>query len=86
MDEKTLERVLSGLSDRNIRFGDLRNLMKDLGFSERIKGNHHILYKEGVEEILNLQPLRDGKAKSYQVKQVREVILKYRLHRGSYHV
>jgi hypothetical protein len=86
MDEKTLERVLSGLSDRNIRFGDLKNLMKDLGFSERIKGNHHILYKEGVEEILNLQPLRDGKAKSYQVKQVREVILKYRLHRGSYHV
>ena len=37
----------------------------------------------GVEEILNLQPLRDGKAKSYQVKQVREVILKYRLHRGT---
>jgi len=86
MDEKTLERVLSGLSDRNIRFGDLRKLMKDLGFSERIKGDHHILYRGGVEEILNLQPLRDGKAKAYQVKQVREVILKYRLHRGSYDV
>ena len=86
MDEKTLERVLSGLSDRNIRFGDLRKLMKDLGFSERIKGDHHILYKGGVEEILNLQALRDGKAKSYQVKQVREVILKYRLHRGTYDV
>jgi hypothetical protein len=83
MNEKILERVLSGLSDRNIRFGDLRNLMKDLGFSERIKGDHPILYKRGVEEILNLQPLRDGKAKSYQVKQVREVILKYRLHRGT---
>ena len=83
MNEKTLERVLSGLSDRNIRFGDLRNLTKDLGFSERIKGDHHILYKRGVEEILNLQSLRDGKAKSYQVKQVREVILKYRLNRGT---
>jgi hypothetical protein len=53
MNEKTLERVLSGLSDRNIRFGDLRSLKKDLGFSERIKGDHHILYKRGVEEILN---------------------------------
>jgi len=26
------------------------------------------------------QPLRDGKAKAYQVKQVRVIILKYRLH------
>jgi len=39
---------------------------------------HHIFYKEGIEEILNLQP--DGaKAKPYQVKQVRGVILKYKL-------
>jgi hypothetical protein len=33
---------------------------------------------DGVEEILNLQP-KDGKGKPYQVKQVRNVILKYRL-------
>jgi hypothetical protein len=32
----------------------------------------------GVEEILNLQP-RGGKGKPYQVKQVRDVILKYNL-------
>ena len=52
----------------------------DLGFLERIKGDHHIFYREGVEEILNIQPLEDGKAKTYQVKQVRGVILKYKLH------
>ena len=40
------------------------------------------LYKEGVEEIVNLQPLKDGKEKAYQVKQVRVVIFKYQLHRG----
>ena len=34
--------------------------------------------RAGVDEILNLQP-RSGKAKVYQVKQVRAVILKYRL-------
>jgi hypothetical protein len=32
----------------------------------------------GVEEILNLQP-NGAKAKPYQVKQVRDVILKYRM-------
>jgi hypothetical protein len=80
VDKKTLDKILSGLSDKNIRFQDLRKLLSDLGFSERIKGDHHILYKEGVEEIVNLQPLGDGKAKAYQVKQVRAIILKYKLH------
>ncbi len=48
------------------------------GFSERIKGSHHIFSKEDVEEILNLQD-KNGKAKPYQVKQVRLLILKYQL-------
>jgi hypothetical protein len=82
MDKKILEKVLSGLADKNIRFRDLINLLKDMGFSERIKGDHHIFYGEGMEEIINLQPLKDGKAKAYQVKQVRNLILKYRLHEG----
>jgi hypothetical protein len=76
--EKTLEKVLKGTSDANIGFGDLRTALTTLGFQERIKGSHHIFSQEGVEEILNLQP--DGsKAKAYQVKQVRGVILKYGL-------
>ena len=41
-------------------------------------GDHHILSREGVEEILNLQP-RTGKAKAYQVKQVRAVLISYGL-------
>lgn len=45
---------------------------------ERIRGSHHIFTKEGIEEILNLQSLQ-GKAKTYQVKQIRDVILKYKL-------
>ena len=82
MDKKILEKILSGLSDKNIRFQDLRKLLIRLGFSERIRGDHHIFYKQGVEEIINLQPLRDGKAKAYQVKQVRTIILKYKFHAG----
>jgi len=81
MDKAILERVLTGLSDRNIRFSDLRNLILGLGFDERNKGDHHIFSRAGVAEILNLQPLRDGSAKAYQVKQVRSVILKYKLHK-----
>ena len=80
MDKKVLDKVLTGLSDKNIRFQNLKKVLNDFGFSVRIKGDHHIFYKEGIEEIINLQPLRDGKAKAYQVKQVRAIILKYRLH------
>jgi len=43
---------------------------------ERVRGDHHIFVKEGVTEILNLQP-RGVQAKPYQVKQVRNIILKY---------
>jgi len=80
MAEKVLDKVLSGLSDKNVRFQDLKKLLNDLGFSVRIKGDHHIFSQEGIEEIINLQPLKDGKAKAYQVKQVRTIILKYKVH------
>jgi hypothetical protein len=47
----------------------------------RIKGDHHIFTNDGVEEILNIQP-KKGKAKAYQVKQVRNIIIRYRLNIG----
>jgi len=51
-----LEKVLSGLSDKNIRFSALRNLLLSMGFDERIKGDHYIFTKSGIAEIINLQP------------------------------
>lgn len=75
---KTLERVLSGAADGSLRFDDLCQLLHRLGFGERVRGDHHIFTKQGVEEILNLQP-RGPLAKAYQVKQVRNVVLRYRL-------
>ncbi|HEX8348403.1 MAG TPA: type II toxin-antitoxin system HicA family toxin [Hymenobacter sp.] len=65
--EKLLIKILRGASDTNIGFNELRTLLLRLGFEERIRGSHHILTKEGVEEILNIQP-KEGKAKPYQVK------------------
>ena len=64
--------------DQNISFASLCRLLEKLGFDCRIKGDHYIFWKEGVEEILNLQPV-GSKAKAYQVKQVRSLILKYGL-------
>lgn len=76
--DKVLERILRGASDANISFAELCQLLKTLGFDERVRGGHHIFTREDVEEIINLQP-KGGKAKPYQVKQVRNLILKYRL-------
>ncbi len=75
---KILDAVLRGTSDANIAFAGLRSLLLRLGFQERVRGSHHIFWKEDVAEILNLQP-KGSKAKPYQVKQVRGVLLKYEL-------
>ncbi|MDE3166379.1 MAG: type II toxin-antitoxin system HicA family toxin [Acidobacteriota bacterium] len=81
MREPVLRQILSGASDANVRFEDLRSLLAGLGFAERIRGDHHIFTKAGVNEILNLQP-RGSLAKPYQVKQVRAVIVRYKLSEG----
>lgn len=76
--KKLIQQILSGASDANISFSALCQLLLNIGFQERIKGDHHIFTKDGVEEILNLQPIK-GKAKSYQVKQVRNLYLKHKI-------
>lgn len=80
MDKKFLNKVLSGLADKNIRFNDLTKLLLDLGFKKRVKGDHYIFTRHDILEIINLQSLKDGKAKAYQVKQVRNIILESKLH------
>ncbi len=73
------DRVLRGTSDANIMFTELCNLLRALGFEERVRGDHHIFHRRDVAEIINLQPLPGGDAKPYQVKQVRTIIVKYQL-------
>lgn len=76
--EKTYKKVMAGQSDKSIDFEDFRYMLIVLGFRERIKGDHHFMSMEGIVERINIQPL-SGKAKAYQVKQVRDIIKKYRL-------
>jgi predicted RNA binding protein YcfA (HicA-like mRNA interferase family) len=76
--DKLIEKILRGTSDANLAFDDIRGLLLHTGFEERIRGSHHIYRKEGVEEKINIQ--RAGnKAKPYQVRQIRNVLLKYNL-------
>jgi hypothetical protein len=76
--DKLLEQILRGSSDANISFDELCQLLRNLGFVERTRGSHHIFTRTGVQERMNLQ--REGsKAKVYQVRQVRAVIVKYNL-------
>ena len=78
MAKSVLLRVQEGSSDANIRFSELRALLSRLGFAERVRGSHHIFSRDGVAEILNLQP-RNSLAKPYQVKQVRRILVQYKL-------
>ncbi len=76
--DKLLLQVLRGLSDMNIGFDELCGLLSHLGFEMRVKGSHHVFTLVGVFDQINLQ--RDGaKAKPYQVRQVRNMITKYKL-------
>ncbi len=75
---KLLLKILRGTADANIPFDELCGLLKSLGFTERIRGDHHIFTRDDVVEILNLQP-KGAQAKSYQVKQVRHIIVSYQL-------
>lgn len=76
--EKRMQLILSGRQDGNLLFSDVCAVLDCLGFDRRVRGDHFIFTKDGVEEIVNIQPI-GSKAKPYQVKQVREIILRYRL-------
>ena len=76
--EKLFYSIMSGTQDRNIKFTDLQKILEVLGFQCRIKGDHFIYWRDGIDEIINIQ-LDGNKAKPYQVKQIRNIILKYGL-------
>jgi hypothetical protein len=77
---KLYDRIVGGQSDANIPFEQTVNMLKSLGFDERISGSHHIFTREEIEEAINLQNV-GGECKPYQVKQMRTVLRKYNLRR-----
>ena len=75
---QTLEKLLRGESDANLRFDELCHLLQAKGFRMRVSGSHHIFTRPGVIEHINIQ--REGsKAKPYRVRQVRKILATYKL-------
>ncbi|MDW7711335.1 MAG: type II toxin-antitoxin system HicA family toxin [Deferrisomatales bacterium] len=79
--QKLMRHILMRRGDANVPFASLCRLLLRLGFDERVKGDHHIFTRPDLTEILNLQP-GGTVAKPYQVKQVRDLILRYGLTLG----
>ena len=76
--DKFRARLMDPAREQNIEFEKLSAYLEILGFSPRQgSGSHIIFFHPNVEEIINLQPRQDGTAKPYQVRQVREIIIKY---------
>ena len=75
MKSKVYKAVASGKSDANIRFSDFKNLVYALGFVFKGQnGSHAGYYHPSTHAKLSIQPTKDGKAKPYQVKQLRDII------------
>lgn len=76
LPNKAYSKIMSGKSDSNIKFLDLVYALEKNGFVHRVRGDHHIFTKQGVVEIINIQP-NGNQAKPYQVGQVRNIFIKY---------
>ena len=75
---KLLRLVLSGTSDTNVSFADLRRLLVWLGFDERTSGGSHYTYSHpDLPEILTVP--RRKPLKPVYVRKTRELILRYKL-------
>ena len=76
--DRTLSQIMGGGSDSNVRFNRLGQLLLRLGFEERVRGSPPIFRRPDVEERINL-PRDRSKAKAYQVRQVRAILLRHGL-------
>lgn len=76
---KLLEKVGRG-QVHNLRFSDFTKLLEALGFVlRRTEGSHRIYKHPHLTEKLILQPLKNGDAKPYQVRQMLRLIEQYSL-------
>ena len=69
--EKLFDKLMVGRNDANFSFDDLCTLLTQLGYNARKTKGSHIIFQRGTS-FLNLQPSTGGKAKAYQVRQVRQ--------------
>lgn len=75
---KFWEKLASGQSDNNIAYDDLISFLERLGWETFSAGTSHCVYKHSLVPVaINVQRRKDGKAKAYQVEQVRHALEQY---------
>jgi hypothetical protein len=77
---KLFDQILRGNADAGIRFRNLRRLLMSMGFEARTSGGHHMFSRAGIRELINIQP-EGSHAKPYQIRQIRRIIVEYKLAR-----
>jgi hypothetical protein len=74
--EKLLAKLLAGNSDNNFSISDLATVLRHAGYTHERTSGSHMIFKHETLPMVNLQKRDDGKAKNYQVRQVREILEK----------
>ena len=77
--ETTKAALLDPARDYSHRFMEVVRYLESSGWKQRIKGSHHIFTSPGIPILLNLQPEKSGKAKAYQIRQVRQTLNRFKL-------
>lgn len=76
--DKLITKIRSRQSDANFTFDELVLIARTLGLAERGGGKHPVIFTgnspHGNPVFLNLQCDKGGKAKIYQVQQVRKTL------------
>ena len=66
--DKVFDKILAAKSDNNIKFNDLCTLLNKMGFESRVKGSHHIFYKPGLDDIINIQELDGQQPRNSEIR------------------
>ena len=70
--KKLLEKIMNPDKTGNVTFEEATKLLSH---------SHMVAWHEKIPEIINIQPGPNGKAKPYQLKQIRTIINQYNLHK-----
>ncbi|MCI9176039.1 MAG: type II toxin-antitoxin system HicA family toxin [Lachnospiraceae bacterium] len=77
--DKIRSDILSGKCDKNISETDMSFFLDKIGaMHKRTNGSHMQYTIDNVPELINIQP-KNGKIKPYQVKEIRNIVKKYKL-------
>ena len=67
--QKLIEKILEG---RNVSYEEAERLLIQLGFKIRVKGSHHVFFKDNY--LKNVSIKRRSQLLAYQIRELKEVL------------